>query len=320
MPRDLVPVAALSLGLMSCEALGYTPWLGLGWLIPASSIFVLLERRSRIVEAWLACGAPASPRASGWRGAAVNTVAACGFAFGVASFLAGSFYRVGAGPSLKAMFAISLGVPAMLFSLPWLAAPPSPSPAPARARDDARWRLCSLLVFPAGVWLLSGSQAALIEGQLSLFLLNPLIALVSLVFNMTGFPLGHEGNILVMPDHGRVGVEEACSGIRSLTACLLAGCFLGAVFLRPLWKKITLVAAAGMLALGMNFLRSLFLTAWAYGRGTRAIDGPVHDTAGYAVLALTVAGLFVLVALLNRPARAFPPPAATGQTQATGRS
>jgi exosortase/archaeosortase family protein len=320
MPRDLVPVAALGLGLMACVALGNTPSWTLGWLIPASSIAVLLERRARIVEAWLACGAPASPRANDWRGSAVNAAVACVFAFGVAAFLAGSFYRVGAGPSLKAMFAVSMGVPAMLISLPWLAAPLSPPPTPARTRDDARWRLCSLLVFPAGVWLLSGSQATLIEGQLSLYLLDPLIALVSFVFNMSGFPLGHEGNILVMPDHGLVGIEEACSGIRSLTASLFAGCFLGAVFLGPLWKKVVLVAAAGTLALGMNFLRSLFLTGWAYGHGTRAVEGPVHDAAGYAVLALTVTGLFGLVALLNRPARGSLPRAATGRTPATGRS
>ena len=110
------------------------------------------------------------------------------------------------------------------------------------------------------------------------------------------------------------------NGIRSLTASLFAGCFLGAVFLGPLWKKVVLVAAAGTLALGMNFLRSLFLTGWAYGHGTRAVEGPVHDAAGYAVLALTVTGLFGLVALLNRPARGSLPRAATGRTPATGRS
>ena len=83
---------------------------------------------------------------------------------------------------------------------------------------------------------------------------------------------------------GRVGVEDACSGIRSLTACLFAGSFLSAIFLETLWKKITLVGAAMCLAFMTNLGRSLFLTAWAYGYGPSAIEGTVPDVAGYAVM------------------------------------
>jgi hypothetical protein len=53
----------------------------------------------------------------------------------------------------------------------------------------------------------------------------------------------------------------------------------------------------------MNLLRSLFLSAWAYRHGTASIEGAVHDTAGYAVLACTAAGLFALLALFNRPSQ-----------------
>ena len=38
-----------------------------------------------------------------------------------------------------------------------------------------------------------------------------------------------QGNVLALPT-GNVGVEDACSGIRSLTGCLFAGSFLAAVF------------------------------------------------------------------------------------------
>jgi exosortase/archaeosortase family protein len=151
-------------------------------------------------------------------------------------------------------------------------------------------------------------------------LLNPMIALVSFVFDILGLPLGREGNVLVMPDHGRVGVEEACSGIRSLSGCLVAASFLGAILLRPLWQKILLVAVAAALALGMNFARCLFLTGWAYRHGTRAIEGRVHDAAGYAVLIFTVAGLFGLLALFNGPARRSRYDATSTSTRAKDRS
>jgi len=308
-PPDLAPVAALGAAFMGYEIWNQAYWWSafeenwFGWLTPAFSAYVLFDRRARIAAAWSACGAPGSPRAAGWRGAVLNALVACGFACGVIAFLAGSFHRAGAGPSLKGTSIVSVGVAAILIFLPWLAAPRSPMPSPAGFGDDARRQLCSLLVFPAAVWLLSAPLVAVIEAQLSLFLLNPMIALVSFVFDMLGLPLGREGNVLVMPDHGRVGVEEACSGIRSLTGCLFAGSFLGAVFLKPLWQKFALVAAAAALALGMNLARSLFLTGWAYRHGTRAIEGAVHDAAGYAVLAFTMAGLVGLLALFNWPAR-----------------
>ena len=67
-------------------------------------------------------------------------------------------------------------------------------------------------------------------------------------------------------------MEEACSGIRSLTACLFAGSFLAAVYLKPFWKKLTLISMALILAILTNLFRSGFLTLWAYLYGAEAIN------------------------------------------------
>ena len=107
-----------------------------------------------------------------------------------------------------------------------------------------------------------------------------------------------EGNVLVLP-HGQVGVADACSGIRSLTACLFAGSFLAAVFLDRFWKKVVLVAAAMGFAFFTNLLRSLFLTGMAYAYGSDAIEGRLHDLTGFAVLGLTCVGLFCLIPLFH---------------------
>ncbi len=48
-----------------------------------------------------------------------------------------------------------------------------------------------------------------------------------------------------------------------------------------------------------NLLRGLFLTAYAYNYGLEAIEGTVHDVAGYSVLGLTVIGLLCLLPLFN---------------------
>jgi exosortase len=124
-----------------------------------------------------------------------------------------------------------------------------------------------------------------------------------------GYEIEREGSVLILPD-GQVGVEEACSGIRSLMACLFAGSFLAAVFLNRFWKKVLLVAAAMGFAVLTNMIRSLFLTMWAYHYGSTAIDehwvlplvgdiGSVHDVTGLAILGFTCVGLICLLPIFN---------------------
>ena len=60
-----------------------------------------------------------------------------------------------------------------------------------------------------------------------------------------------------------------------------------------------LVLSAIVFAFCTNILRGLFLTAWAYEYGPNAIEGTVHDAAGYSVLGLTVVGLLCLLPLFN---------------------
>lgn len=163
---------------------------------------------------------------------------------------------------------------------------------------DGRYRVAALFIFPVLVWLISAPLVSAVESQVSLFLLRKVVTVVAFVFDMLGFPLEQQGNVLLLPK-GPVGVADACSGIRSLTACLFAGSFLGATFFTQTWKKVTLVVAAMIFAFVMNLVRSLFLTGWAYAYGPGAINGTVHDTAGYAVLGLTCVGLLLLVPVLN---------------------
>jgi exosortase/archaeosortase family protein len=100
---------------------------------------------------------------------------------------------------------------------------------------------------------------------------------------------------------------------------------LSAIFFNRWWKKILLLGLSAVLAFVMNIFRSLFLTGWAYKYGSDALDADfwghqellkdpaggkaipnpafhlitVHDFAGYAVLGLTLAGLLLLIPILN---------------------
>jgi len=129
-------------------------------------------------------------------------------------------------------------------------------------------------------------------------------SVVFFVFDLLGMQIEQHGNVLSLKEivpgvPNQVGVADACSGIRSFTACVFAGSFLASVFLDRLWKKTALVLAAVGFAFAMNLARGIFLTAWAYNYGSEKMEGTVHDVAGYGVLGLTVVGLLCLLPLFS---------------------
>jgi exosortase len=310
-----VPAPFLSALFLAAGFMGFVAWdqshwwstkedYGFGWLVPAFVAFVVHDRWPKIVAALKACAAPGSPRASGGAKFALGFLTYAALAGGALLFLIGALYRAGAGPSYPGTLALSLGTGAMILPLLLLNAPETTpasvggTAAKAGFFEDGRVRLVTPFLFPALVWLVSAPMVSVIENNLSLFMLNRVASVVFFAFDTLGLAIEQQGNVLKLP-LGDVGVADACSGIRSFTACLFAGSFLAAVFLDKLWKKVGLVASAIVFAFMTNLIRSLFLTAWAYNYGPEAIEGKVHDIAGYAVLGLTVIGLLCMLPLFN---------------------
>lgn len=162
----------------------------------------------------------------------------------------------------------------------------------------------------AGLWTLCapvppGTYARLTQ-HLQLWITE--IVLGSL--NLLGIPAARFGNVIQLA-HTSVGVEEACSGVRSLVSCIVAAVFFSAAVVRRPWARVLLVTLAPFLAFGMNIVRSVTLTLLANG-GTD-ISGAWHDLTGYAVLGVTAAILGALAFQLeDRAAPAPPDPAPSG--------
>ena len=152
--------------------------------------------------------------------------------------------------------------------------------------DLALWLLCAPI--PPGTYtrLTLGLQLMVTE--------NVLRAL-----HLLGIAAVRHGNILELSS-ASVGIEEACSGVRSLISCVFAGLFFSASLVRRPWSRALLIALSAPLALAMNFLRSLTLTLLA-NSGVH-IAGLWHDVTGFAVLAVTAALLAGLALLLERKA------------------
>jgi exosortase/archaeosortase family protein len=197
-------------------------------------------------------------------------------------------------------------------------------PQESPATSATRWRALGLLVFPAGVWLISGPFLYLVDNQIKGALLTNVTEIVSGLLRASGHLIRVNGNTIVFPNGDAVGVAEACSGIRSLSACVFAGAFLGAVFLEggfpgALLRRVSLIALAGFTAILLNIGRNAFLTFHALEHGSKSLDrdlagiehgqpgfstlGSVHDLAGNVAMVAALLLLVAFVPLLNRLGR-----------------
>lgn len=262
-----------------------------GFLALPFALYVLHERFPEIrklLSSQPTCGAIRDPV---W----LTILSAFVFLVALAMVGLGALIRYAQGHSQPASFLFSLAFPVVVFSSVILFARSGGGHLLALPQ---RLRLLCLLAFPSLVWILSTPVLSFIENRISLILLRQVVTVVFFLFDSLGLFIEQRGNTLLLPK-GPVGVADACSGIRSLMACLFAGSFLGAVYLGTFRKKCIFVGLACALAFVFNIARSLFLTVWAYRHGPESIAGTVHDATGFAVLGLTAVCLLALVPVLE---------------------
>ncbi len=170
------------------------------------------------------------------------------------------------------------------------------------ASDPVRWiPLNWPAITAAGLWMLCAPIPPGTYSRLTLGLQLMVSENVLRTLHLLGIAAQRQGNIIQLAT-ATVGVEEACSGVRSLVSCVFAGWFFSAMLVRRPISRAWLIVLAAPLALVMNFLRSLILTLLA-NRGVD-IGGTWHDLTGFAVLGATAILLAGLAYLLEgAPAR-----------------
>src|SRR5882724_3125915 len=115
---------------------------------------------------------------------------------------------------------------------------------------------------------------------------------------LLGTPAQVEGN-LIRVSNGLVGVNEACSGIRSLQTALMIGLLFGELKRLSVLRRVALVAGAVAIALFANFFRAVFLVTVAATENISEVSR-WHDIAGYTIIALVFVGTMGLAYLLGR--------------------
>ena len=154
------------------------------------------------------------------------------------------------------------------------------------------WRVARHYLFPAAFLFTALSWPTMVGVQMVAPLAAAGARLVADLVSMSGYPATANGNVIEV-GRGLVGIDEACSGLRSFQAVWMTAWFFGEV-LRLSWSRRTALVGLAMLAAwATNMGRIGFLTWQTAAHGMEA-GNRWHDTAGNWEL---VAALLAVVAL-----------------------
>ena len=124
-------------------------------------------------------------------------------------------------------------------------------------------------------------------------------ALINVEFlTAIGIPAVQLGNVIEV-GAGYVGIDEACTGIRSLQATFMVSLFLGEFYAFSILRRVILVIAGAFLAFFCNLVRTFLLVYLGAEHGFQAIKN-WHDPAGYTILTVCLLGLWALSSILSR--------------------
>lgn len=116
--------------------------------------------------------------------------------------------------------------------------------------------------------------------------------------HMIGIPVLLEGNIIHLA-HTDLFVEQACSGLRSLTSLITIGVIFAYFFRTTLGERVILVASTIPIAIVVNSFRVALTGVLAHWFGEETATGVVHQLEGLFTFVLALSLLFVEAHLLS---------------------
>jgi exosortase len=131
-----------------------------------------------------------------------------------------------------------------------------------------------------------------------------------------GLPAIAEGNIILLSE-ARIGIVEACSGLRMLVVFFALSSAVALVIRRPFWEKSLVVASAVPIALMVNVMR-ITVTGFLHEKVSSEVANAVfHDFAGWLMMPIALGLLWLELRYLSHLLLEPPPSGPLGLGLAT---
>lgn len=121
-------------------------------------------------------------------------------------------------------------------------------------------------------------------------LMGLVAVIVEQILGFAGIYAERIGNLIILAQ-GPVGVDEACSGIRSMQLALMVGWFFAEWFRLSAIRRSLLVSGAVLIAIAINVARTLALCL-IFGKGGQELMNTWHDVVGNIAMFTTLAAVF----------------------------
>ena len=163
------------------------------------------------------------------------------------------------------------------------------------------------LIFPIGFFLVAVPWPSVIENPLIQGLTRADARVTVELVGWLGIPALPHGNVIQVAT-GEVGIDEACSGIRSFQATLMISLFLGELYRLSGVRRAALCLGGFAMSFLFNLARMSLLVWVAASKGIAAIAA-WHDPAGVTILVACFGGLWALAVWLRQaPSAEHPAP------------
>jgi exosortase len=244
------------------------PQYNFGWSVPVLCLYLLWER-------WKSRPEIESPYRTKWLKWMIGCLA---FAF--------LFIRLiqEANPGWRLVsWAITLDVLGMTMCLLWL---------------SWGWPVVRHFSFPIWLVLVAVPWPSVLENGFIQSMTRADTALAVEALSWFGLPALQRGNVIEIGT-GLVGIDEACSGIRSFQATLMIAVFFGELYSFNWVRRFLLVVIGIGVAFILNVARTVLLVSIASQQGSVAIKR-WHDPAGVTILLTCFTGLWLLALLWRK--------------------
>jgi exosortase len=152
--------------------------------------------------------------------------------------------------------------------------------------------------FPILFFLVAVPWPVRIEQVVIQDLMRIVTAINVTLLQLTGVPALQHGNVIEVGT-GFIGIEEACSGVRSLQATLMVSLFLGELYSFRTSRRFFLIGIGALLAFFCNVVRTALLVWAGTTKGIQSIEA-WHDPAGLTILMVCLFGLWIASLIMMR--------------------